>query len=73
MSALNRLAAIVDDLRSLIGVAADHIQNLSHSLAYAQAQAADAAAIEQIANDLQATADQLRGALTAVDQSQTQA
>ncbi len=45
MSALNRLAANVDDLRSLIGVAADHIQNLSHSLAYAQAQAADAAAI----------------------------
>ncbi len=69
MPALDHLTAVVDDLRTLIAAAADRIQNLSHSLAYAHAQAADAAAIEQIAAELQASADQLRGAVAAADQT----
>lgn len=73
LSALHHLTVVVDDTRALIAAAADRIQTLSHSLAYAQAQAADAAAVEQIAAERQASAEQLRGALAAVEQTQTQA
>ncbi len=73
MPTMQNLNAVVEDVRALCALAVDHIQNLSHSLAYAQAQAADAAALEQIATELQASADQLRGALAAVAQIKTQA
>ncbi|MEK4035656.1 hypothetical protein WOC76_05200 [Methylocystis sp. IM3] len=72
MPALDHLTAAVEDICALMATAADRIQNLSHSLAYAHAQAADAAAIEQISVALQASAEQLRGALAAADQTLTQ-
>lgn len=72
MPALDHLTAAVEDIRALMATAADRIHNLSQSLAYAHAQAADAAAIEQISAALQASAEQLRGALAAADQTLTQ-
>lgn len=73
MSTLDNLTAAVNDMRALVAAAIDRIQNLSHTLAYAQTETADAAAIAQIAAELQAAADQLRGALSAPDPNQPHA
>jgi len=73
MSALDNLAAALNDVRTTVTAAVERIQYLAHDLAYARAEAAEAAAIEQIAAELHATADQLRGALAAADQTQPQA
>lgn len=69
MPALDNLVAAYNDVRSAIALAAEKIRHLAHDLAVAHAHAADAAAIEQIAAELHATADQLRMAIAAADQT----
>ena len=73
MSAIDNLTAAFNDVRSTVAAAVERIQYLAHDLAYARAEAADVAAVEQIAAELHATADQLRGALAASDPAQPQA
>ncbi|WP_457795725.1 hypothetical protein [Methylocystis sp. S23] len=73
MSAIDNLAAAFNDVRATVVAAVERIQYLTHDLAYARVEAADAAAVEQIAAELHATADQLRGALAASDPTQPQA
>lgn len=68
MSSIDRLTAAVDDMRALVAAGVAHMQNLSAALAHAHTQATEAAAVEQLAADLQASADQLRGALAALAQ-----
>lgn len=65
MSALDNLTIAFNDVRMTVSAAVERIQYLAHDLAYARAEAAEAAAVEQIAAELHATADQLRAALAA--------
>jgi hypothetical protein len=69
MPALDALTEAFNDVRTAIAAAVERIQHLAHDLAYARGEAADAAAIQQMAADLHATADQLRAAIAATDQS----
>ena len=73
MSALETLAAAFNDVRSAAALGAQKIAQQSHDLATARAAAVDAAVIEQIAAELHATADQLRLALAAADETPAQA
>lgn len=67
MNALANLTAAFDDIRAAVFLGVERIRQLSHELAAARAEVADANDIEQIATELHATADQLRRALAAVD------
>lgn len=73
MSALDNLTAAFNDVRTTVSATVERIQYLAHDLAYARAEAADAAAVEQIAAELHATADQLRAALAASGETQPHA
>jgi hypothetical protein len=59
MSALDDLSAAFNDVKSAVALGVDKIKRLAGDLAAAHV-ASDTAAIEQIASDLHATADQLR-------------
>jgi hypothetical protein len=69
MPALDNLSAAFNDVRMVVAAAVERIQYLTHDLAHARGEAADAAAVEQMAVDLHATADQLRAAIATADQS----
>lgn len=69
MPALETLAAAFHDVRSAVELGVQKIAQLSQDLAEARAEAANGAVIEQIAAELHATADQLRLALAAADQT----
>lgn len=73
MPALDNLAAAFNDVRTVAAAAVERIHYLAHDLAYARASAVDAAVVDQMAADLHATADQLRAAIAAADQSLPQA
>jgi hypothetical protein len=68
MAALENLTAAFNNIHVTVGAAVERIQYLAHDLAYARAEAADSAAVEKMASDLNAVAEQLRAALAAIDQ-----
>lgn len=73
MTTLDNLTTAFNDVRVTAAAAVERIQYLTHDLSHARNEAGDLAAIEQIAAELHATADQLRAAIALADQNQSQA
>jgi hypothetical protein len=69
MASLDNLTAALNDVRSAVALSVEKIQRLANDLALARAEAANSAAIEQIAAVLHSTADQLRSAIASSDQT----
>jgi len=73
MSALENLAAALNDVRSAVALGVEGMRQLAHDLAVARSEAADSVLIDRIAAELHSTADQLRVALAGSDENQPQA
>jgi hypothetical protein len=73
MASLDSLTAALNDVRSAVALSIEKIQRLTNDLAIAKSEAANAAAVEQIASVLHGAADQLRAAITSSDQTQNRA
>jgi hypothetical protein len=73
MSALENLAAALNDVRSAVALGVEKIRQLAHDLAVARSESAESVVVDRIAAELHATADQLRIALAGSDENQNQA